>query len=116
MTISLEMIFVGLEDQYLGSDEIILLLASSRTHLFRFMVERALQVSISLENGSTVEDLRPTLRRFDEEIWLESVRVLHSIRTEIEDEYLDLLMAAYKLTHYSRWVRPDELELARVAS
>jgi len=102
-TAEIEMVFICLEERYLDDIEVIDYLADCRTRLFQFISTRARIVADLLEHGCEFQN---DARRFYDEIFLESMRIIHEMRGRLGDEYFDVLLAANQLQGYERHLEP----------
>lgn len=102
-TLSVESVLVCLEEQYLHDTAVIDFIAGCRRRLFGFIAERVRMVASSLERGlDTVDDEI----RFRTEIYTESLCLIDTLKQQIDDKYLDLLLKAHLLDNHSSFLRP----------
>jgi hypothetical protein len=101
-TLSTESVIVCLEEQYLHDTAVIDFIAMCRKRLFSFIAERLRAIASRLEKGLSVAEEEVQFRT---EIYTESFRMIDLLKQRIDDDYLDLLLKAYCMDNYSRFLR-----------
>ena len=101
-TVSIEGIFVCLEEQYLHDTAVIDIIAACRRRLFRLISARVRVVADGIEQGRRDDEKEV---RFREEIYRETLEVIDTLVNEIGGAYLELILKAYRLENHAKFLR-----------